>query len=304
MSQILESIAEALIDGDDDVVRENVKIALDEGISAAEILNDGLLSGMDEVGALFKEGEMFVPEVLVAAKAMQAGVELLKPLLVESGTKPLARILTATVAGDLYAIGYISLGSLNDTVKAIQIDGVDATAANVENGTYPVSRPFNIAYKEGSLSEVAQDFVNYIMSADGQAVIEEEGYIPVSDAEAYTASGLTGEVVLHGSSSVTPVMEKLAESYMALNEGVTVTVQQSDSSTGMTDAIEGTCDIGMASRAVKDEELSQGLTSTTIAMDGIAVIVNNDSPVTGLTTEQVRDIFTGALTVWSDVISE
>ena len=213
-------------------------------------------------------------------------------------------VMMTTVAGDLYSIGYISLGSLNDTVKAIQIDGVDATAENVENGTYPVSRPFNIAYKEGSLSEVAQDFVNYIMSADGQAVIEEEGYIPVSDAEAYTASGLTGEVVLHGSSSVTPVMEKLAESYMALNEGVTVTVQQSDSSTGMTDAIEGTCDIGMASRAVKDEELSQGLTSTTIAMDGIAVIVNNDSPVTGLTTEQVRDIFTGALTVWSDVISE
>ena len=213
-------------------------------------------------------------------------------------------VMMTTVAGDLYSIGYISLGSLNDTVKAIQIDGVDATAENVENGTYPVSRPFNIAYKEGSLSEVAQDFVNYIMSADGQAVIEEEGYIPVSDAEAYTASGLTGEVVLHGSSSVTPVMEKLAESYMALNEGVTVTVQQSDSSTGMTDAIEGTCDIGMASRAVKDEELSQGLTSTTIAMDGIAVIVNNDSPVTGLTTEQVRDIFTGALTVWSDVIGE
>ncbi len=214
-------------------------------------------------------------------------------------------VMMTTVAGDLYSIGYISLGSLNDTVKAIQIDGVDATAENVENGTYPVSRPFNIAYKEGSLSEAAQDFVNYIMSSDGQAVIEEEqGYIPVSDAEAYTASGVTGEVVLHGSSSVTPVMEKLAESYMALNDGVTVTVQQSDSSTGMTDAIEGTCDIGMASREVKDEELSQGLTATTIAMDGIAVIVNNDSPVTNLTTDQVRDIFTGALTVWSDVISE
>ena len=213
-------------------------------------------------------------------------------------------VMMTTIAGNAQAIGYISLGSLNDTVKAVSIDGAEATVENIQSGTYKVSRPFNIAYKEGSLSEVAQDFVNYIMSADGQAVIEEEGYIPVSDAEAYTASGLTGEVVLHGSSSVTPVMEKLAESYMALNEGVTVTVQQSDSSTGMTDAIEGTCDIGMASRAVKDEELSQGLTSTTIAMDGIAVIVNNDSPVTGLTTEQVRDIFTGALTVWSDVISE
>ena len=213
-------------------------------------------------------------------------------------------VMMTTVAEDPYSIGYISLGSLNDTVKAIQIDGVDATAENVENGTYAVSRPFNIAYKEADLSATAKDFVDFIMSADGQAVIEEEGYIPVSDAEAYAGTPEAGEVVLHGSSSVTPVMEKLAEAYMAVNSDVTVTVQQSDSSTGMTDAIEGTCDIGMASREVKDEEISQGLTATTIAMDGIAVIVNNDSPVTNLTADQVKEIFTGALTIWSDVISE
>lgn len=212
-------------------------------------------------------------------------------------------VMMTTVAGDMYSIGYISLGSLNDTVKAIKIDGVEPTVENIENGTYKISRPFNIATKEG-LSEAAQDFIDFIMSADGQAVIEEEGYIPVSDAEAYSGSMDSGKVVIHGSSSVTPVMEKLKEAYLAKNPDVTIEIQQSDSSTGMTDAIDGTCDIGMASRELKDSETSAGLTPTVIAMDGIAVIVNNDSPVTELTSAQVKDIFTGAATIWSDVLGE
>lgn len=212
-------------------------------------------------------------------------------------------VMMTTIAGDLYAIGYISLGSLNDTVKAIQIDGVDATAENIDNGTYKIARPFNIATKD-RLSAEAQDFIDFIMSADGQTVIEENGYISVSDADAYSGSVSSGKIVIAGSSSVTPVMEKLKEAYLKKNSGVTIEIQQSDSSTGMSDTIDGTCDIGMASRELKDSELEKGLTSTVIAMDGIAVIVNNDSIVSNLTSEQVKDIFTGTATVWSDVISE
>lgn len=211
-------------------------------------------------------------------------------------------VMMTTVSGDLYAIGYLSLGVLNDTVKAIQIDGVDATTENIKNGNYKIARPFNIATKE-ELSEAAQDFINFIMSADGQTVIEDNGYISVSDAEAYSGSVDSGKIVVSGSSSVTPVMEKLKEAYLLKNPNVTVEIQQSDSSTGMANAIDGTCDIGMASRELKDSELDEGLTSTTIAMDGIAVIVNNDSPVTGLTGEQVRNIFTGDATVWSDILA-
>ncbi len=211
-------------------------------------------------------------------------------------------VMMTTVAGNEYAIGYISLGSLNETVKSIQIDGVDATVDNINNGTYAISRPFNIAVKEG-LSEVAQDFIDYIMSADGQKIIEDNGYITVSDAAAYAGSKPAGKVVVAGSSSVTPVMEKLKEAYLAVNPNAEIEVQQSDSSTGMTYAIEGNCDIGMASRELKDSELEAGLTPTVIAMDGIAVIVNNNSPVSNLTKDQVKAIFTGEALVWSDVVS-
>ncbi len=210
-------------------------------------------------------------------------------------------VMMTTVAGNPQAIGYISLGSLNDTVKALQVNGVDATAENIKSGDYTVSRPFNIATRD-DISEVAQDFVDFIMSAEGQAVITEEGYIAIDDAaEAYSGSQPSGTVTVAGSSSVTPVMEKLAEAYEAVNGNATVQVQQSDSSTGMTNAIEGVCDIGMASREVKDSELEQGLTSTTIAMDGIAVIVNNENPLTNITTEQVMQIYTGEITDWSEI---
>ena len=213
-------------------------------------------------------------------------------------------VMMTTVAGDLYSIGYISLGSLNDTVKAIQIDGVDPTVENIKDGSYKISRPFNIATKDG-LSEAAQDFIDFIMSADGQKVLEDNGYITVAeDAAAYAGSMDSGKVVIHGSSSIAPVMEKLKEAYLEKNPNVTIEVQQSDSSSGMTDAIDGTCDIGMASRELKDSETSEGLTPTVIALDGIAVIVNNDSPVTNLTSQQVKDIFTGVSAVWSDVLGE
>ena len=209
-------------------------------------------------------------------------------------------VVMTTVAGNPDAIGYISLGSLDGTVKALEIDGVAATVENINNGTYKVYRPFNIATKEG-LSETAQDFVNFIMSEQGQAIVEEEGYISVENSGSYTPSGKTGTVTVSGSSSVTPVMQVLKEEYEALNPDVTIELQQSDSTTGVNDAIAGTSDIGMASRALKDSELEQGVTGTVIANDGIAVIVNNESTVTGLTSEQVKGIYMGELTNWSEV---
>lgn len=218
---------------------------------------------------------------------------------VDAVTTSSTNVMMTTVAGNEYAIGYISLGSLNETVKALSIDGTAATAENVANGSYKIARPFNIAY-QGSLSEVAQDFVDFILSADGQAVIEAEGYIAAdAAAAAYAGSKPAGSVTISGSSSVTPVMEKLKEAYEAVNPGADIAVTQSDSSTGMADAIAGISDIGMASREVRDSELAGGLTAVTIATDGIAVIVNNGNPASDLTLEQVRQIFTGAVATWA-----
>ncbi len=221
---------------------------------------------------------------------------------VEADTTSSTSVMMTAVAGNAYAIGYISLGSLNDTVKAIKIDGVEASVENVKAGTYQVARPFNIAVKEG-LSEVAQDFIDFIMSAEGQKVIEEAGYVTVADdAAAYSGSKPEGKIVVAGSSSVTPVMEKLKEAYLAINTNAEIEVQQSDSSNGMAWAIDGTCDIGMASRELKDSELEKGLIPTVIAMDGIAVIVNNESVVEELTSEQVKSIFTGESVTWNEII--
>ena len=209
-------------------------------------------------------------------------------------------VMMTTVAGDESAIGYISLGSLNDTVKALQIDGVDATVENIKNDTYTLARPFNIATKEG-LSEVAQDFVNYILSAEGQQVIADNKYIPLDDAPAYEGKQVSGKIVVAGSSSVTPVMQKLAEAYQVVNPNAEIEVQQSDSTTGMQSAIDGICDIGMASRELKDGEKEAGLNGQTIAMDGIAVIVNQNNDLTTLTLAQVKSIFTGEATEWENV---
>lgn len=215
-------------------------------------------------------------------------------------------VMMTTVAGDEQGIGYISLGSVNDTVKALKIDNVEATVENVKAGTYKIVRPFNIITNGelDKLDEVSADFVNYILSADGQKVIEDNGYIAaVDDAKAYEAAGASGKVVVAGSSSVTPVMEKLAEAYKALNADTTVEVQQSDSSTGVSMAIEGTCNIGMASREIKDSEVEKGAVATVIARDGIAVIVCPDAPIDGLTTAQVRAIYTGEVETWEDALA-
>lgn len=198
------------------------------------------------------------------------------------------------------AIGYISLGSLNDTVKALKIGGVEATADNVKSGDYAVSRPFNIAYK-GELSDVAQDFVDYIMSSDGQKIVSDDGYVTVSENAAYSGKKPSGKISVAGSSSVSPVMEKLAEAYQKVNTNAKVEIQTSDSSAGMQSAMGGTCDIGMASRELKDEEKS-ALKVETIAKDGIAVIVNNANTCDDLTLDQVKSIYTGETTVWSDII--
>ena len=198
------------------------------------------------------------------------------------------------------AIGYISLGSLNDTVKALKIGGVEATADNVKSGGYAVSRPFNIAYK-GELSDVAQDFVDYIMSSDGQKIVSDNGYVTVSENAAYSGKKPSGKISVAGSSSVSPVMEKLAEAYQKVNTNAKVEIQTSDSSAGMQSAMGGTCDIGMASRDLKDEEKS-ALKVETIAKDGIAVIVNNANTCDDLTLDQVKSIYTGETTVWSDII--
>lgn len=209
-------------------------------------------------------------------------------------------VMMTTIAGNTEAIGYISLGSLNDTVKAVDIDGAEATVDNIKAGEYKIARPFNIAVKE-NLSDVASDFITFIMSEDGQKVVEDNNYISQGNEGAYTAANVSGKVVVAGSSSVTPVMEKLKEAYEVLNPDVTIEVQQSDSTTGMTSAIEGVCDIGMASRDLKDSETEAGLIPTVIAMDGIAVIVNNESPVNELSSENVKAIFTGEVTEWEDV---
>lgn len=210
-------------------------------------------------------------------------------------------VMMTTVAGDENAIGYISLGSLNDTVKAVKIDGAEASVENVANDTYKVSRPFNIVTGE-KVSDAAQDFINYIMSADGQQIIEDNGYIKEApDAEAYEAADVEGKVVVAGSSSVSPVMEKLKEGYEAVNENVTIEVQTSDSTTGINSTVDGICDIGMASRDLKPEEEEKGITAQVIAMDGIAVVVNNANDIDNLTSEQVKSIFTGETTEWDQL---
>lgn len=209
-------------------------------------------------------------------------------------------VVLTNVAGNESAIGYVSLGSLNETVKAVQVDGVEATVENVKSGDYTLSRPFNIATK-GEPTGVAKDFINFIMSAEGQAIVEEEGYIKIDDAAAaFTSDGSSGQIAVGGSSSVSPVMEKLIEAYKALNPNAQIELQTSDSTSGMTGAIDGTFAIGMASRELKDEETAE-LTGTAIALDGIAVVVNPANTVEDLTMNQIKGIYTGELTDWSEV---
>ncbi len=213
-------------------------------------------------------------------------------------------VVMTTVAGNANAIGYISLGSLNDTVKAVKVDGVEATVENILADEYPIYRPFNIVTNSNNdLSALAQDFITFIMSKQGQDIITEEGYISEAESPAeYTQqNGLSGRIVLAGSTSVSPVMETLADAYKEMYPDVEIEIQQTGSGAGITSTIEGACDIGMASRAIKDEELAEGLEPTQIALDGIAVVVNNDNSVEDLTSDQIRAIFTGETTSWDDV---
>ena len=210
-------------------------------------------------------------------------------------------VMLTTVAGNKYAIGYVSLGSLSSSVKAVKIDGVSATVDNINNGSYKIARPFNVAVRN-NLSNAAQDFLNYILSSDGQDIIAANKYIKVPAANSYNASGISGKIVVAGSSSVSPVMEKLIEAYKSLNPSVQIELQTSDSTTGVINAIDGTCDIGMASRALKDSEKEKGVREVTIAIDGIAVIINNDNPVESLKKSDVEGIFTGKINSWSEFV--
>lgn len=210
-------------------------------------------------------------------------------------------VMLTTVAGNKYAIGYVSLGSLSSSVKAVKIDGVSATVDNINNGSYKIARPFNVAVRN-NLSNVAQDFLNYILSGDGQDIIAANKYIKVPAANSYSASGISGKIVVAGSSSVSPVMEKLIEAYKSLNPSVQIELQTSDSTTGVINAIDGTCDIGMASRALKDSEKEKGVREVAIAIDGIAVIINNDNPVESLKKSDVEGIFTGKINSWSEFV--
>ena len=210
-------------------------------------------------------------------------------------------VVTQSVAGNEAAIGYISMGSLDDSVKALKIGGVEATTDNVKSGDYELQRPFNIVTK-GEVAELPQDFINFIMSAEGQSIINEEGYIAVDDnASNYEASGLTGSITLACSTSVSPVIEVLADAYKKLNDGVTIEIQQTGSGAGIQSTIEGVCDIGMASRALEDEEAAEGLESQEIALDGIAVIVNTNNAAEDITMEQIMKIYTGEITTWSEI---
>ena len=212
-------------------------------------------------------------------------------------------VAMTSVSEDKASIGYISLASLNDTVKALKIDGVEPTVKNIQKGEYPIARNFNLVAGD-NLSELGKDFINYILSTEGQKTVAENGYIELTEAGKYEASDAVkegGKITVGGSSSVTPLMEKLAEAYKKVNPKVEVMVQQSDSTTGVTSAIDGSIDIGMASRDLKDTETDQGVKATVIAKDGIAVIVHKDSKQEELTLEQVKDIFTGKITKWSEL---
>lgn len=209
-------------------------------------------------------------------------------------------VVLTTVANDPYAIGYISLGALNDTVKAVSVDGAEPTVENIKSGKYTLSRPFNVATKGESDNPVVKDFMAYIMSEEGQAIVSEEGYIAVDDVKPFEGTEPEGHIVVGGSSSVSPVMQKLIEAYMKVNTKADVEIQTSDSTTGMINTIEGSYDIGMASRELKQEEIDGGLVNTVIATDGIAMIVNKENSVTDLSKDMIKSIYTGEVTTWSD----
>lgn len=210
-------------------------------------------------------------------------------------------VMLTSVAGNKYAIGYVSLGSLNKTVKALKIEGVSPSVSSIKNGTYKISRPFNIVTKQTGLSENASDFIRFILSSDGQAIVEANGYISATQNPAYIATGKKGKITVAGSSSVTPVMEKLSEAYEKLNPEIKIEVQMSDSTTGVNSALNGVCEIGMASRELKDSEKAKGALQIKIAIDGIAVIINKENPTESASIQSVKDLYIGTISKWGDV---
>lgn len=210
-------------------------------------------------------------------------------------------VMLTSIAGNKYAIGYVSLGSLNKTVKALKIEGVSPSVSSIKNGTYKISRPFNIVTKQTGLSENASDFIRFILSSDGQAIVEANGYISATQNPAYIATRKKGKITVAGSSSVTPVMEKLAEAYEKLNPEIKIEVQMSDSTTGVNSALNGVCEIGMASRELKDSEKAKGALQTKIAIDGIAVIINKENPTESASIQSVKDLYIGTISKWGNV---
>ena len=219
----------------------------------------------------------------------------------EADITNITEVMLTSVAGNKYAIGYVSLGSLNKTVKALKIEGVSPSVSSIKNGTYKISRPFNIVTKQTGLSENASDFIRFILSSDGQAIVEANGYISATQNPAYIATGKKGKITVAGSSSVTPVMEKLAEAYEKLNPEIKIEVQMSDSTTGVNSALNGVCEIGMASRELKDSEKAKGALQIKIAIDGIAVIINKENPTESASIQSVKDLYIGTISKWGYV---
>jgi phosphate transport system substrate-binding protein len=263
------------------------------GITGAALASDDIMVISREAGSGTRGAFIELTGVEVKDADGNKVDQTTEDAVIQNGT---AQVIT-TVASAEDAIGYISLGSLDETVKALTVNDVEATVENVQNDTYTLARPFNIAVKDG-VSDTAKDFIAWILSAEGQQIAADNKYVPLTAAE-YTAAPVAGKLVVGGSSSVGPLMEKLAEAYMTINADVDIEVQISDSTTGMTGAADGTFDIGMASRELKQSELDKGLLPTVIAMDGIAMIVNNANTLSNITTDQIRQIYTGEITAWS-----
>ena len=208
-------------------------------------------------------------------------------------------VVIQSVISNVNSVGYISIGALSDDIKASKIDGVEPTAENVNSGDYKISRPFSVVEKEGT-SEIAKDFIEYILSDEGQEVVKNTGFIALKGNGKYEKKEIEGKVVIAGSTSVGPVMEVLAQEYMEINPEVEVEIQQTGSTAGIESTLAGACDIGMSSRNLKDTEIAKGLKGTVIARDGIAIVVNKENPCSALDLEDVKEIFAGEIINWSD----
>ena len=285
-------------------MKKLLSLILAAGVALAALAGCGSKAANDSISVLTREegsGTRGAFIELFGIEQKDADGKKVDKTITSAESTNSTSVMMTTVEGNKSAIGYVSLGSLDETkVKALRVDGNTASAENLKKGDYKIARPFNVATK-GDATGVASDFLKFILSEDGQKVVEDKGYISQGNNGKYTASGQTGKITVGGSSSVTPVMEKLKEAYVKLNPNVTVDVQQQDSTTGMTGTIDGVYDIGMASRELKDSEKEAGLVPTVIAMDGIAVIVNKDHALDNITSEQILKIYTGEITLWNEV---